>query len=92
MPSEATKRKSTSDHMFGASAQAAVPTEYIPIVSSNVRVRPRRSAMRPKMMPPVAHPTSSSEVRMPVHRSVAAAAAGVPNGMPSSTGTQVGAT
>ena len=92
MPSDATSRKSASDQMFGASAQAAVPTEYIPIVSSSVRVRPRRSAMRPKTIPPAAHPISSSDVRMPVHRSVAAAAAGVPYGIPRSTGTHVGAT
>ena len=78
MPSDATSRKSASDQMFGASAQAAVPTEYIPIVRSRVRVRPRRSAMRPKTIPPAAHPISSSDVRMPVQRSVAAAAAGVP--------------
>ena len=35
-------------------------------------MRPRRSATRPKTMPPTAQPTSSSDVRMPVHRSVAA--------------------
>jgi hypothetical protein len=78
--------------MFGANAHAAVPSEYMAIVSNSVRVRPKRSAMRPKMMPPVAQPTSSNDVRIPVHRRVAAAAAGVPNGIPRSTGTHVGAT
>ena len=67
MPSDAMMRKNTSVAMFGANAQAAVPIAYIIIVSSSVRVRPRRSATRPKMMPPIAQPISSSDVRMPVH-------------------------
>ena len=37
-------------------------------------------------------PTSSSDVRIPVHCSVAARAAGEPSGIPSSTGTAFGAT
>jgi hypothetical protein len=78
--------------MFGANAHAAVPIEYIAIVSSIDRVRPMRSASRPKMMPPAAQPTRRIEVRMPVHRSVAAAASGVPSGIFRRTGTQVGAT
>ena len=67
MPSDAMMRKNTSVAMFGAKAHAAVPIAYIIIVSSSVRVRPRRSATRPKMMPPTAQPISSSDVRIPVH-------------------------
>ena len=92
MPSDATIRNSTSIAMFGAAAQAAVPTAYIDIVNSSVRVRPMRSATRPKMMPPTAQPTSRIDVSTPVHRSVAAEAAAVPSGMRSSVGTQLGAT
>ena len=92
MPSDAMMRKNTSIAMFGANAHAAVPIAYIIIVSSSVRVRPRRSATRPNTMPPTAQPTSSSDVRIPVHCSVADRAAGVPSGMSSSTGTAFGAT
>ena len=92
MPSDAMMRKNTSVAMLGANAHAAVPIAYIIIVSSNVRVRPRRSAMRPKMIPPIAHPISSSDVRIPVHCRVADRAAGVPSSSPSSTGTAFGAT
>ena len=67
MPSDAMMRKNTSVAMFGANAHAAVPTAYIIIVNNSVRVRPRRSAMRPKMMPPTAQPIKRSDVRMPVH-------------------------
>ena len=92
MPSDAITRNRTSDQIFGANAHAAVPTEYIAIVTSSVRLRPTRSATRPKRMPPAAQPSSRSEVRIPVHRSVAAPAAGVPSGMCRRTGTHVGAT
>ena len=51
-----------------------------------------RSATCPKTMPPIAQPTSSTEVRMPVHCSVATLAAGEPMVSPSSVGTQLGAT
>ncbi len=92
MPSDAMMRKNTSVAMFGANAHAAVPIAYIIIVSSSVRVRPRRSATRPNTIPPTAHPMSSSDVRIPVHCSVADRAAGVPSGISSSTGTAFGAT
>jgi hypothetical protein len=85
-------RKNTSVAMFGAKAQAAVPIAYIIIVRRSVRVRPSRSATRPKKMPPTAQPISRRDVRIPVHCSVAARAACVPSGMPSSTGTAFGAT
>lgn len=62
------------------------------MVSSSVRVRPTRSAIRPKTIPPVAQPTSRTEVMIPVHSSVALRASGEPMGMPSKVGTQLGAT
>ena len=65
MPSDAMMRKNTSVAMFGAKAHAAVPIAYIIIVSNSVRVRPSRSATRPKTMPPIAQPIRRSEVRMP---------------------------
>ena len=76
---------------MGAKAQAAVPSEYRAMVSSSVFERPIRSATCPKMMPPTAHPTSRTEVRMPVQLSVAADAAGVPRVSPRSEGTAFGA-
>ena len=78
--------------MFGAKAQAAVPSAYMSIVISSVLVRPIRSATFPKTMPPTAQPTSRSEVRIPVHQSVADCASGVPICNPSSVGTAFGAT
>ena len=85
-------RKNTSVARFGANAHAAVPSEYSSIVSSSVRVRPMRSHTRPNTMPPIAQPTSRSDVSTPVHCSVAALASGLPSGRWSSVGTQLGAT
>jgi hypothetical protein len=64
-----------------------VPTAYIVIVISSVRVRQMRSHNLPNTMPPIAHPTSRSEVPMPVYLSVAAASA-EPIFRPSSVGMQ----
>ena len=77
--------------MLGAKAHAAVPSEYSSIVSSKVLVRPIRSATWPKIIPPAAQPSSSTDVRMPVQLSVAAEASGVPRCSPSSAGTAFGA-
>ena len=85
-------RKAISIQMLVAAAQAAVPSAYSSIVSISVRVRPMRSAIWPNRMPPVAQPSSRIDVRMPPHFSVAAFAAAEPIGMPSSVGTQLGAT
>ena len=92
IPSDAMIRKNTRVAIFGANAQAAVPIAYIIIVRSRVRVRPRRSATRPKIMPPIAQPIRRSAVSSPVHRKVAARAAAVPSGMSRRTGTALGAT
>ena len=74
--------------IFGAAAHSAVPSAYIAIVSISVRVRPIRSQTLPKTMPPIAQPTSRSEVPMPVYCSVAALASLVPIFRPSSVGMQ----
>ena len=92
MPRLATVRKAISIQMLVAAAHAAVPSAYISIVSSSVRVRPMRSAIWPNRMPPAAQPSSRIDVRMPPQRSVAAFAAADPIGRPSSVGTQLGAT
>jgi hypothetical protein len=78
--------------MLGANAQAAVPSEYSAIVRSRVLVRPSVSARRPNTMPPTAQPSSSTADRAPVQNSVTCRASGVPSGMPSRVGTQLGAT
>ena len=92
MPRLATTRKAISIQMLTAPAQAAVPSAYSSIVSSSVRFRPMRSAMRPNRIPPADQPSSNIDVRMPPHLSVAAFAADDPIGSPSSVGTQLGAT
>ena len=62
------------------------------MVSSSVRVRPIRSATLPNRTPPIAQPTSSTEVKIPVLCSVAAFAYADPSGSSKSVGTQFGAT
>ena len=63
-----------SNVIFGAAAQSAVPKAYIAIVIKRVRVRPIRSQIRPKRMPPIAQPTSRIDVTMPLYCRVAARA------------------
>jgi hypothetical protein len=92
MPRLATSRKKASTQMFGANAHADVPIAYTTIVSISVRVRPMRSATMPNSTPPVAQPSSSTDVSAPVQNSVACFAAGLPISSPSSVGTQFGAT
>src|SRR5262245_36778701 len=62
------------------------------MVRSRVRVRPSRSATLPNTVPPMAQPMRRSDVRTPVQKRVALRASGEPIGMPSSAGTQLGAT
>jgi hypothetical protein len=85
-------RNSMNTQMFGANAQAAVPSAYNSIVSIIVRTRPMRSHTTPKSTPPIAQPMSNIAVSKPVQYGVAALASCDPNSKPSSTGTAFGAT
>jgi hypothetical protein len=78
--------------MSVAAAQSAVPHAYTVIVRNRARLRPMRSATQPKSTPPIAQPTSSIDVRMPVQKTVASRASVLPGMSPSNTGTAFGAT
>jgi hypothetical protein len=92
MPRLAMIRQRISCHISVTKAQEAVPSAYSSMVSISTRLRPKRSEIGPKITPPAAQPSSSSELRIPVQYGSAALASSPPMGTPNKVGMALGAT